>query len=143
MIRVYMRKTNREFIYHYIKLPKHRNKRTKLIFVLILAFVPYDAKMIGKQYKYLESQTESHLKTIRAYNFSFYSFTSILLVYYRLFLFLQAAEKALKAAGFAKDANSVDRRSTDLVVLATKLTEDLKRLASMLKEEIGDYSKMR
>ena len=47
------------------------------------------------------------------------------------------------AAGFAKNANSVNRKNSDLVLLASRLPGEVKQLISEFVHLVGDYAKMR
>ena len=55
---------------------------------------------------------------------------------------LQASEKSLKAAGFARDANSVEKNSHDIVGLASGVPSVQDRAAS-LANLVGGHTKMR
>lgn len=56
---------------------------------------------------------------------------------------LQAVEKSLKAAAFAKDANIVNRYTHDLRSLADGLTESIRQLVSRLSSLLGEHTRMR
>ncbi|KAK3591138.1 hypothetical protein CHS0354_040202 [Potamilus streckersoni] len=55
----------------------------------------------------------------------------------------QATEKALKAGGFAVDANSVPRHSHQLTQIAAQLSDNIRELAQEIQNCVGEHTRMR